>query len=207
MDTITLELINSIFLDTKSYREIMKFAEVDSLKKNIEDIANFLSSLDKKNQQKIYFDPSKSDDSSFNDVLDSFVRIKDQNFLNTLDKWTLDQLLILFNKWISTKNLSNNPLGLNNIVFDFSNVNSNLTEVIEKEFFSSFSRSVSNEETQEFKHRNNENFEVLYSLKSNSFNYNLNEFYQDFVLNAEFLIDFKNVSDNPYNTKALYKIL
>ncbi len=104
-DTVTIELVHKIFsLYSPEYQQIKKIAEQDLGQELIDRIERFLESRKIETPVKInkvvFEDPSKVRDEDLNDVLDAFVKIRNEETLEEIDRKSIEDILILFNKWV-----------------------------------------------------------------------------------------------------------
>jgi len=108
-DDVTLDVINEIFLeDTPEYHRIKELAEKDIAKELMDSIEKFLAHKDEPEVEEIkkvvFEDASKVSDDNINSIVDAFVRIRDDNSLETIDKKSINDILILFNHWVAIGN-------------------------------------------------------------------------------------------------------
>jgi hypothetical protein len=106
---VTLEVINEIFLeDTPEYHHIKELAEKDLGKELMDRIEKFLEHKDQPDVEEIkkvvFEDASKVSDTNINDIVDAFVRIRSGESLGNVDRKSINDILILFNQWVTLGN-------------------------------------------------------------------------------------------------------
>ena len=100
-----LDLIQELFnVGTKEYHEIRRIAQEDLGQKLIDRIDEFLNAKTEtkvEELKKIVFeDASKVTEDDVDDIVDAFVKMRDVTTLDSIDKKSIEDILILFNQWI-----------------------------------------------------------------------------------------------------------
>lgn len=113
-DPFIFEWVNRIFLDySPTYHAIKKLAKEDVSKKLQEEIKSFLEHKheEAKTQEarKVFFeDPSNVNDESINSIVDAFIRMRSEKTLDEIELKSINDILILFNKWVMLASPSDN---------------------------------------------------------------------------------------------------
>ena len=105
-NSVIAEFVNSIFLDySPHYKAIKELAKkvvgqelMDEIKKLLEEREEIRDNP--KIKKIIVEDVETISDDNINNLMDIFIKLKDKNQLNNLDKASVDSILMLFNQWV-----------------------------------------------------------------------------------------------------------
>jgi hypothetical protein len=108
-DYVTAQVIRKLLDQTVEYIHIKELAAQDIEKKLKDSIEKFLEERNKivpEEVRRIVIDASKVRDQNINDIIDAFVKMRSQSTLEEMDAKSINDILLLFSQWIKMGSLA-----------------------------------------------------------------------------------------------------